>query len=243
MPALRRLSGLAAYAESLCAIDLADEQLRAFERLTGLLLAWNERLNLTAITDPAEIAIKHYLDSLTLNLVASQFEGARLVDVGSGAGFPGLPLAIAFPQLRVALMDSRARKLRFIDEAARSLGLDNARTLHARAEEAGRERSQREAFEIAVARAVAPMPVLLEYALPLCKPGGQVIAMKGAAAYDETSAAAKAIDALGGELSAIEEVRLPTLDNPRYLVVIDKVKPTPGRFPRRAGIPARQPLV
>lgn len=243
MPALRRLPGFAAYAASHCRVELSDGQLRAFERLTCLLLAWNERVNLTAITDPAEIAIKHYLDSLTLNLVASRFERARLIDVGSGAGFPGLALAIAFPKLRVTLLDSRAKKLRFIDEAAQSLGLDNARTLHARAEEAGRERSQREAFEIAVARAVAPMPVLLEYALPLCKPGGQVIAMKGAAAHDEASAAAKAIDALGGELRAIEEVRLPTLDNPRYLVVVDKVKPTPERFPRRAGIPARQPLV
>ena len=240
---LNRSSTFAAYAESLAGVNLSCQQIRQFERLTELLLDWNRRMNLTAITDPAEIAIKHYLDSLTLNLVAGCFEGASLIDVGSGAGFPGLPLAIAFPRMEATLLDATAKKLRFIDEAVLTLSLDNVRTLHARAEEAAQDPFHREAYDIVVARAVARLPVLLEYCLPLCKLGGQAIAMMGASAYDETSASAKAIDTLGGEPGAIEELRLPGLDNPRYLVVVNKVKPTPRRFPRRAGIPARKPLL
>jgi len=240
---LTHWSPFATYAAALLDIELSDEQLLQFERLTQLLLAWNERMNLTAITDPAEIAIKHYLDAMTLKQVLPQVDGLHLIDVGAGAGFPGLPLAIAFPKLQTMLMDSTAKKLRFIDHAAESLGLDNVRTMHARAEDAGRDQLHRQAYDIVVARAVARLPILLEYSLPLCKLGGQVIAMKGASAFDETNAAAKAIDALGGELFAIEEITLPTLDNPRYLVVIDKVAVTPKRYPRKAGTPARQPIL
>lgn len=224
-------------------MELSDAQLLQFDGLTQLLLSWNERMNLTAITDPAEIAVKHYLDALTLKRVLPQVGGLRLIDVGAGAGFPGLPLAIAFPRLQTTLMDSTAKKLRFVDHAAESLGLDNVRTLHARAEDAGRDQSHRQAYDIVVARAVARLPVLVEYSLPLCKAGGQVIAMKGASAFDETNAAAIAIDTLGGKLFAVEEIALPTLDNPRYLIVIDKIAATPKRYPRRAGIPARHALV
>lgn len=237
------MSTLKEYALSALGIELTAAQARSFDRLTDLLLEWNARMNLTAITEPQDITIMHYLDALTLARVVSDFDQLRLIDVGAGAGFPGLPLAVAFPQLRVTLLDSRAKKLRFITQAGAELGLANIRALHARAEDAGRDRGQREAYDIVVARALGPMPVVAEYTLPLAQPGGQVIAFKGSSAFEECNAAAHAIEVLGGELFAIEEVRLPTLDNPRYLIVIDKVKPTPRKYPRKAGVPARQPIL
>lgn len=237
------MATLSIHTASLLGINLSDEQIGKFERLTELLLRWNERMNLTAITDPAEIAIKHYLDALTLAQVVPQFDDLRLIDVGTGGGFPGLPLAIVFPRLQVTLMDSTAKKLRFIDDVAQSLELENVSSLHSRAEDAGQNKRHREAYDIVVARAVARMPVLAEYTLPLCKLGGQVIAMKGTSAFEETAAAAKAITALGGELFGMEDVNLPTLDNPRYLIVIDKINPTPRRYPRKAGLPSRQPIL
>ena len=199
-------------------------------------------MNLTGITDPSEVTIKHYLDSLTLVLALPQIAGMSLIDVGTGAGFPGLPLAIAFPQMHVTLMDSTRKKLRFIEYAGGKLGLDNIRTLHARAEEAGRQKAHRESYNFVTARAVGRMPVLMEYTLPLAKLDGQVIAMRGTDAYEETNTAAKAIDSLGGELFTIEEFTLPTLDNPRYLVVVDKIRSTPRRYPRSAGLPKREPI-
>lgn len=237
------MSSLDAYARSLLDIELSPLQLEQFDRLTAILLDWNQRMNLTGITAPDQIAVKHYLDSLTLAKVVPRFDDMKLIDVGAGAGFPGLALAIAYPQLQVTLLDSTGKKLRFIEHAALELQLQNTRALHARAEDAGRRKPQREAFDIVTARAVARMPALMEYTLPLAKPGGQVIAMKGRSAYAETSEAAKAITALGGELFTLEEINLPLHDQSRYLIVVDKIENTPRRYPRNAGIPTREPIL
>ncbi len=228
--------------QSILGFELSATQLAQFEQLTGLLLDWNMRMNLTGITEPADIALKHYLDSLTVLKVLTKAGHSRLLDVGTGAGFPGLPLAIVLPQLRVTLLDSTAKKLRFIEEAGRALDLDNIRIVHARAEDAGRDDAHRGTYNFVIARAVSRMPALMECTLPMTKRGGLVIAMKGASAHEETCAAAKAISTLGGELAGIDEVRLPNLESPRFLVMVRKVGKTPRRYPRQAGTPSRDPI-
>ena len=238
----RTVSTLAEYAGACLNLALSAHQLEQFELLSDMLLDWNQRMNLTSITAPEDIVVKHFLDSLTLTAVVTRFDGLRLIDVGTGAGFPGLALAIAFPALEVTLLDSTAKKLRFIEAVREALQLDTVRTLHARAEDAGRDRSHRASYDIAVARAVARLPALVEYLLPLVKPEGQAIAMQGMTAYDDANSAARAIEALGGELFTIEEVLLPALDNPRYLIVIDKIKKTPRQYPRQPGRPTRDPI-
>ncbi len=237
------IAELAEHAKSLLGIALSDTQLWQFRELTALLLDWNARMNLTRITDPAEIALKHHLDSLTLLTALPEIKRQRLLDVGTGAGFPGLPVAIALPQLRVTLLDATAKKLRFIEAAGETLGLENIRVVHARAEEAGRNDAHRGTYDFVTARAVVRMPALMEYTLPLAKRGGMVIAMKGEAASQEMESAKRAIAALGGELSAIEEIRLPRLDKPRHLVIVSKAGKTPRRYPRKAGTPTRNPIV
>lgn len=236
------MPSLAEHAKSYLDLELSETQIHQFDQLTEILLDWNQRMNLTAIKDPDEIMIKHHLDSLTLLKVVPQFDDLKLIDVGTGAGFPGLALAIVFPKLHVTFLDSTAKKLKFIDHVAQALKLKNVRTHHARAEEAGRDKKHRESYDIVTARAVARMPALMEYTLPLAKLEGQVIAMKGSTAYDETNSAAKAISELGGELFTIHEINLPTIDNPRYLVIVDKLDPTPKQYPRSVGIPTREPI-
>ena len=236
------MPSLADYTQDLFGLALSDQQIQQFDRLTTELIEWNQRMNLTSIIEPDDIVIKHYLDSLTLINVISEFDGLRLIDVGTGGGFPGLALAIAFPKLQVTCLDSTGKKLKFIDHVAETLALDNIQTIHSRAEDAGRHKHHREQYDIVVARAVARMPALMEYTLPLAKLESQVIAMKGGSAYDETNDAAKAISTLGGELFGIEEVRLPTIHDPRYLIVVDKIDPTPKQYPRNAGTPSREPI-
>lgn len=239
----KSIDALARQAQAVLSLELSQAQLAQFEQLTGLLLDWNARMNLTGITEPAEIALKHYLDSLTVLNVLPKAGRRRLLDVGTGAGFPGLPLAIVRPLLRVTLLDATAKKLRFIEEAGRVLGLDNIRIVHARAEDAGRDDAHRGTYDFVTARAVNRMPALMECTLPMTKRGGMVIAMKGTAAHEETQAASKAISTLGGELAGIDEVRLPGLEKARFLVMVRKVGKTPRRYPRQAGAPNRDPLV
>lgn len=234
---------LAEYAKELFQLNLNPDQIQQFNQLTNELIDWNQRINLTAITEPEDIVIKHYLDSLTLLNVVHRFDEMKMIDVGTGAGFPGLVLAIVFPTLQLTFMDSTGKKLKFIDHVGKVLKLRNISTLHSRAEDAGRHKAHREAYDIVTARAVARMPALMEYTLPLAKIGGQVIAMKGGTAYEETNNAAKAIKTLGGELFSIEEITLPTIHDPRYLVIIDKIDPTPKQYPRNAGTPTREPIL
>jgi 16S rRNA (guanine527-N7)-methyltransferase len=233
-------------------IELSAQQLAAFERLQAELLEWNQRINLTAITDPAEIAVKHYLDSLSCLAALPRIDGRPVetwlgtapaaVDIGAGAGFPGLPIKIAWPGLRLTLLDATGKKTHFMKHAVAALALDNVTVVQARAEEFGRGPG-RQGFDLAFARAVSRFPALLEYGLPMLKVGGWLIAQKGRDPQEELAEAQAALRLLGGQLLASFPVVVPSLDADRSLVVVAKVAPTPPAYPRRPGIPEHQPLV
>ncbi|MFO7323003.1 MAG: 16S rRNA (guanine(527)-N(7))-methyltransferase RsmG [Chloroflexota bacterium] len=234
---------LAELAGRLLDIQLTAEQEAQFTTYARELQIWNERTNLTAITGDAEIRVRHFLDSLTVARATPLTPGLRLIDVGSGAGFPGLPLAIAFPQLSVTLLEATGKKIAFLDHMIATLGLQNVTTVNLRAEEAGQDSRHRENYDVAVARAVARLPSLLEYLLPLTSIGGVCIAMKGRTAREEARDSARALSVLGGQLLEIASVQLPEVDEPHHLIVVRKVKATPAGYPRKPGIPTRKPLV
>ncbi len=221
-------------------IALSPQQLAQLRSYAQELRSWNERLNLTAISDLAAIYRLHFLDSLSL----ARFwgDGPRsLVDIGSGAGFPGLPLKILRPELQLTLVESVGKKAEFLRHMAGELGLSGLRVLVARAEDVGRDRAEREAHDLVTARAVAELRVLVEYALPLLEVGGRLLAPKGAAAPGEVAAAARAVELLGGAPAAVEPVELPGLDS-RVVVIITKLRPSDPRYPRAPGVPGRRPL-
>lgn len=224
-------------------LALTEAQLNAFARYSQELIAWNQRVNLTSIVEPSEIVVKHFLDSLSVYQVLPGLPlSLSLVDVGSGAGFPGLPLKIALPELRLTLLESTGKKTAFLQHLIQVLNLTGVTILTARAEEAGRQPAQRERYDVAVARAVAPLPVLAEYTLPLVKRGGLVIVQKGQHPADELKAAANALGILGGKISQVLPVTVPGLEAERHLVVIQKNKSTPPQYPRRPGLPAKKPI-
>lgn len=203
--------------------------------------AGNERLNLTAITDESEVAIKHFVDSLTC-LVAAPFPAnAVVIDVGTGAGLPGIVLKLARPDLRLVLMDALRKRCDFLQETVDRLRLADVTVVHSRAEDAGRGQ-WREQADVAVARAVAPLAVLAEYCLPLVRPGGVFLAMKGPGGRDELAAAGAACKLLGGEAGRVTELVLPAEAGKRVLITVTKERPTPRAYPRRAGIAAKRPL-
>jgi 16S rRNA (guanine527-N7)-methyltransferase len=229
-------------------LNLTDKQLAMFELFYQELVVWNEQFNLTAITEYDQVQIRHFVDSLSC-LVALQKQtgdrsGAplRCIDVGSGAGFPGLPVKIYCTRMHVVLMDARAKKVRFVDHVVGRLGLQDVESLWGRAEEIAHDPAHREGYDLVLARAVAELPVLAEYMLPFCRMGGLAVAQKGASAQEEAQAAAYAISLLGGQLQQVIPIELLGLAEERNLVVIKKVARTADRYPRRTGIPAKRPL-
>lgn len=223
-------------------IRLTARQIKAFQRYEDELIQWNSRVNLTAIRDREGIRSKHFLDSLTCCLAWRERPPEKLIDIGSGAGFPGIPLKIIYPRLKVTLVESVGKKLEFCRHIVQTLGLEEVNLLQARAEEIGLQREHRQQYDWAVARAVANLPVLSEYLLPLVALGGKMLAQKGESAHAEVVAAEKAIRVLGGQLQQIIPVLIPGIAEERYLVVIDKIASTPPGYPRRVGLPARRPL-
>ncbi len=225
-------------------LDLLPVQQEQFERYYRLLVEWNEKFNLTTITEYTGVQVKHFLDSLSAAplLQRAGVNDKTLLDVGAGAGFPGMPLAIAYPDLRVTLLEATSKKVRFLDAVARELGLENVTAVHGRAEEFARKVEQRARYDFVVARALAPMRTLVEYTLPFARRGGVLIAYKAVEAERETAEAQRAIKALGGRAREIIPVRLADLDDVRRLVVIDKIAPTPDVYPRAGGLPKNKPF-
>lgn len=219
-------------------ITLDPIALDRFELLEQRLLRWNEHINLTAITEEDEIAVKHFADSLSVFTAVNIPDGAKVIDVGSGAGFPGLPMLIANPQLDMTFLDSVGKKLGFIKDVLRLCGL-LGETVHARAEDIAHDGNYREQFDFAVSRAVAPLNILAEYCLPLVKVGGTLIAMKGA--EDEAELGANAVRTLGGRIEQVVYHKLPNGDT-RNLVLIKKLSQTPAKFPRKAKKITTKPL-
>lgn len=223
-------------------IPLTAEQIGQFSVYNEMLLDWNTRMNLTALTAPEDVAVKHIIDSLTA-YDAALFDGARtLIDVGTGAGLPGIPLAVYAPHLTVTLLDSLNKRVRFLTEVTAAMGLPNVRCIHARAEEAARTAEHRAAYDIAVSRAVARLPVLLEYTLPFVRVGGTLLALKGRAYAEEQQEARRAAEVLGGGRITARPVHLPGLDDVRAILTVTKERQTPAAYPRGGGAPTRRPL-
>ena len=226
-------------------IDLTGRQQEQFQLYYQELVVWNGRMNLTAITDYNEVQTKHFLDSLSVVLAFSGHFGqavSSVVDVGAGAGFPGVPLKIAFPDLHVVLLEATLKKVRFLDHLKEVLGLSGLDTISGRAEEIAHQEEYRERFSLAVSRGVARLPSLVEVTLPFCRVGGVMVVHKKGDITGEVESASRAIGLMGGRLRCVQKVDLEGLKDKRLLVVVDKVASTPADFPRRTGVPKKQPI-
>ena len=231
----------AAWADELD-VSLSAAQIEQFMTYQELLLEWNARMNLTAVREPAEIRLRHFLDSLSCARVMGDLNGRSLIDVGTGAGFPGLPLKILFPQLKLTLVESVVKKTHFLQAVVDALALSDVTILTDRAELLGQSPQHRQQYDWAVARAVAELRVLVEYLLPLCAVGGSMLAQKGEGVAAEIANAQVAIPLLGGSEPELAQVTLPERDQPHYFVTVKKIGETPQKYPRRVGMPAKRPL-
>ncbi|WP_018131410.1 16S rRNA (guanine(527)-N(7))-methyltransferase RsmG [Effusibacillus pohliae] len=224
-------------------IEVGEEILARFARYYEMLVDWNERMNLTAITDEAGVYWKHFYDSLTLLTVPQFDRSANLLDVGAGAGFPSVPVAIVSPELRVKVLDSLQKRITFLSELGRELQLADFSAVHGRAEDFGRKPEWRDTFDQVTARAVARLPVLLELCLPFVKVGGYFFVMKGPDGEAEAKESAKALQVLGGELVDVRTFDLEEVEGTRMILVVKKIKATPAAYPRKAGTPAKKPIL
>jgi 16S rRNA (guanine527-N7)-methyltransferase len=229
-------------AQALFNVKITGRQVMSFITYEKELIEWNTRFNLTAIRDPESIRTKHFLDSLSCILAWKASPPAHLIDVGTGAGFPGIPLKLLYPSMKLTLVESVSKKAAFCRHIVEVLRLEQVDVIHARAEDLGRDPDHRETYDWAVARAVANLNVLSEYLIPFVKVGGTALAQKGESGPAEAQSAEGAMHLLGGKLRQLIPVNLPGVADDRYLILIDKVAATPPGYPRKPGIPAKQPL-
>lgn len=222
-------------------IQLKSKEIELFCSYMKNLLEWNTKINLTAITEQKEIILKHFIDSLTIHSYIE--EKNTIMDVGTGAGFPGIPIKIIKKDCNITLLDSLNKRIMFLRDSIDKLGLKHIEAVHARAEEVGREVKYREKYDIVVSRAVAPLNILVEYLIPFVKVGGKVICMKGPKIEEELKQAQKAINQLGGTIDKIDNLKLPDTEIERNIILIKKWKNTPKEYPRKAGIPSKNPIV
>lgn len=221
-------------------IVLNDKQIEQFYEYMNLLLNWNEKINLTAIIEPKEIILKHFIDSLTINKYIEK--NKNLVDIGTGAGFPGIPLKILRPDLKITLLDSLNKRINFLNEVIKILKLENIDAVHSRIEEFAKNKRHRESFDYVTSRAVANLTVLAEYMIPLSIIGGSCICMKAGNIEEEKNESLKAIEILGGRIEKIQEFNLPKSDIKRNIILINKLKSTSPKYPRKPGTPAKDPI-
>lgn len=223
-------------------LDLSEKQVEQFLEYYELLVEWNSFMNLTGITEYEEVIRKHFIDSLAVVKGVDMTKVHSVIDIGTGAGFPGLPLKIAFPHLEVVLLDSLNKRIKFLNEVIARISLTNIRTIHGRAEDFAVKAEYRECFDLAVSRAVANMSTLTEYCLPFVKQGGEFISYKSVKTEEELQGAKNAIKILGGKTKEIVQFKLMDTDEERSLVVVEKIKTTPKKYPRKAGLPGKEPL-
>lgn len=221
-------------------VDLSENQLEQFYDYMNILTEWNKVMNLTAITEPNEIIIKHFVDSLT---ILDKIENKKvIIDVGTGAGFPGIPIKIACPEVKVVLLDSLNKRIKFLNEVIDKLKLENIEAVHGRAEDYGRDKNYREKYDVAIARAVAPLNILLEYLMPFVKVKGICLCMKAVNTDEEIENSKRGVKLLGGDKISIDDFSIPNADIARRIIKIEKSKSTDKRYPRKAGTPSKEPL-